>query len=134
MAENNTNKYNIQQYRFYGTGNINNNPRDVEGSSLKERLAKEATDSSILIGGYNQAPIKQLGIQSLPGTKFYINESDNPVILGKTGIFELNCMDMAYSITKLTFDIESLRRIDENDNDFLIIDIIEENNEGGGEE
>ena len=41
---------------------------------------------------------------------------------------------MAYSITKLTFDMESLRRIDENDNDFLIIDIIEENNEGGGEE
>lgn len=131
MAENNTNKYNIQQYRFYGTENINNNPRDVEGSKLKERLAKESTN--LLIGGDNQAPIKQLGIQSLPGTKFYINESDNPVILGKTGIFELNCMDMAYSITKLTFDIESLRRIDENDNDFLIIDIIEENNEGGSE-
>lgn len=132
MAENNTNKYNIQQYRFYGEGNINNNPRDENNSNLKERLAKESTN--LLIGGENQAPIKQLGIQSLPGTKFYINESNNPVILGKTGIFELNCMDMAYSITKLTFDIESLRRIDENDNDFLIIDIIEENNEGGGEE
>ena len=90
--------------------------------------------SKFLIGGENQAPIKQLGIQSLPGTKFYINESVNPVILGKTGIFELNCMDTTQSVTQLTFDMESLRRIDENDNDFLIIDIIEENNEGGGEE
>lgn len=131
MAES-TSKYNVLQYRFYGNGNENNQPAD---SDIMQKLGyyKNRRDIEFLIGGEDQAPIKQLGIQSLPGTKFYINESVNPVILGKTGIFELNCMDTTYSVTQLTFDIESLRRIDENDNDFLIIDIITEKNEGGTE-
>jgi hypothetical protein len=29
----------------------------------------------------------QLGIQAPPGTKFYINNGTNPVIIGYTGLF-----------------------------------------------
>jgi hypothetical protein len=35
-------------------------------------------------------PIVQLGIQSVPGTKFYLNGSNNPIIIGNTGIYELD--------------------------------------------
>jgi hypothetical protein len=36
-------------------------------------------------------PIVHLGIQTLPGTKVYLNSNmDAPVIIGATGIYELD--------------------------------------------
>ena len=48
-------------------------------------------------------PIVQLGIQTLPGTKFYLNNSIEPIIVGYTGIYELD-LDNQTEIFKLTFN------------------------------
>lgn len=73
----------------------------------------------------NYMPIIQLGIQSLPGTKFYLNNSTNPIIIGQTGIYELNLEGMS-EITALTFDAKSISAISNNNNAYLIVDIIYE--------
>lgn len=35
-------------------------------------------------------PVSQLGIQAPPGTRFYLNHSASPIMVGDTGIYELN--------------------------------------------
>ena len=70
-------------------------------------------------------PIVQLGIQTLPGTKIYINNHTTPVIIGATGIYELN-VDGLSNITDIQFDDASLRTIAMNDNAYVIIDYIYE--------
>ena len=76
----------------------------------------------------NCIPIIQLGIQSLPGTKFYLNNSYNPVIIGNTGIYELDLNGLA-EVTSLQFDQKTLQAIHNNSNAYLIIDIIYEDGE-----
>lgn len=77
---------------------------------------------------HNYFPISKLGIQSLPGTKFYLNDNTQPVIIGMTGTFELDLKDNI-EITALTFDNESINMIRDNHNAYLIIDIIYEEGE-----
>lgn len=67
-------------------------------------------------------PAIQLGIQAPPGTKFYINNGENPVIIGFTGLFELSLLENG-SITSLTFDEQSIDQIQANDSAIIIIDI-----------
>lgn len=71
----------------------------------------------------NYYPIIQLGIQSLPGTKFYLNESAEPVIVGQTGIYELD-LGLNTKITNIKFDTNSMKSIKDNSNAFLIVDFI----------
>jgi hypothetical protein len=59
----------------------------------------------------------------LPGTKFYLNNSHTPIIIGYTGIYELSMNDLA-EITSLKIDYESLQRINTNTETVLLIDII----------
>ena len=73
-------------------------------------------------------PISQLGIQALPGTKFYLNGSNDPIIIGHTGIYELDLEGLA-EITALSFDAKSIEAINGNNNSFLIVDIIYEQEE-----
>ena len=70
----------------------------------------------------NYLPLSQLGVRALPGTKFYVNGSDNPVIIGFTGMFEI-VLDSA-SITSLAFDRASLERIELDDSAYLIVDML----------
>ena len=59
---------------------------------------------------HNYTPITQLGIQALPGTVFYLNDDtirSNPIIIGYTGIYELNLEGIA-EINTLCFDEKSL--------------------------
>ena len=74
-------------------------------------------------------PIIQLGIQGLPGTKFFLNNANNPVIIGNTGIYELELEGMS-EIIALTFEKKSIDMIDRNPNAYLIVDIIYEDGEG----
>ena len=67
--------------------------------------------------------MKQIGIQSMPGVKFYLNNSTEPITIGSTGIYELDLEGYA-EITNLAFDIKGLERIDNNPNAYLIVDII----------
>ena len=78
-----------------------------------------------------RTPIYQLGIQALPGTKFYLNGGTDAVIIGATGIYELDLQDKA-SISALRFDersIDTIRKAGDAGNGFLIVDIVYEGEE-----
>ena len=68
-------------------------------------------------------PIIQLGIQAPPGTKFYLNNSSNYVIIGQTGLFDLDLASTS-NISALRFDKKSIDAIKSNDSNILIIDIL----------
>ena len=70
------------------------------------------------------APIKQLGIQALPGTRFYINNSTEPIIIGASGIYELDLRDTNAIISALHFSYASMERIEKSENGHLIIDLV----------
>lgn len=63
-------------------------------------------------------PITQLTIQTLPGSRFYID--DEPILTDPSGMFRIS-LD---GITKLSFSNESLNKINEDKNASLIVDII----------
>lgn len=108
----------VQQIRYYGDNKNNNDknqPLNLTGNRLRSGSAfKEYT------------PIKQLGIQTLPGVKFYLNNSIEPIIVGSTGIFELNVENMT-EITALSFDGTSIQMINETPStSYIIVDILYE--------
>ena len=70
----------------------------------------------------NYLPILKLGIQSIPGTKFYLNYALDPIYIGNTGIFELELKES--QVSSLQFDAGSMRNINNNDSAYLIVDII----------
>lgn len=107
----------IKQIRYYQDNNSNNYPENVTSRNLI---------SGTIFSVYT--PILQLGIQSLPGTKFYLNGSSNPIIIGSTGIYELNLQGLI-KINALQFDSRSLKTIQNNTNAYLIIDILYEDGE-----
>lgn len=102
----------IMQFRYYGEKVSNNQPSNISASNLA---------SGHIFSGY--LPITQLGIQTLPGTKFYLNNSIYPVVIGSTGIYELDLKGMT-QITEIHFDKRSLNLINDNKNAYLIVDII----------
>lgn len=71
-------------------------------------------------------PIVQLGIQTMPGVIFRLNGANNPIMVGSTGIYELNVSDGA-AITSLNFDASSLTMIEQNPTGYLIVDILYDN-------
>lgn len=104
----------IQQVRYYQQGDSRNQPAG---------LAMNHLASGSVFNGYY--PIVQLGIQSLPGLKFYLNNGTSPIILGYTGIYDLE-LDGMTEITKLQFDAKSLNLINANPDSYLIVDFIYE--------
>lgn len=102
----------IMQFRYYGEKVSNNQPSNISASNLA---------SGHIFSGY--LPITQLGIQTLPGTKFYLNNSIYPVVIGSTGIYELDLKGVT-QITEIHFDKRSLNLINENNNAYLIVDIV----------
>lgn len=74
----------------------------------------------------NCVPIVKLGIQSLPGTRFRFNTNLEWIVLGATGLYEIDLKDSAGSIIDLKFDKQSINNISENENAYLIIDIMYE--------
>ena len=109
----------VKQFRFYQQGSSKNYP--------ERTISYRNLVSGSIFADY--MPIIQLGIQSLPGTKFYLNNNSNPIIIGHTGIYELDLEGLA-EITALSFDPVSISAIDATANSFLIVDIIYE---GGNE-
>ena len=114
----------IKQLRYYAEpiyddqGNITNAlAKKNAGYFLKADYCNETTFSQF-------APIEQLGIQTLPGTKFYINQSLDPIIIGGTGIYELDLRNTTAILTSLRFDQDSMTTIANLDNGFLIIDLV----------
>ena len=117
----------IKQYRYYNDTN--------DSVTRNQPLYVPDTDTIATYAHYVNGevfgtcfPILQLGIQALPGTKFYLNEATDPVIIGATGIYELD-LDGQAEITNLQFEARSMRMIRDNNNAFLIIDIIYDDGE-----
>ena len=106
----------IMQFRYYNDEQGNNNqPEDLNAESLNK---------GTIFAKY--LPFTQLGIQALPGTRFFLNDNiEGPVIIGSTGIYELELEGIS-KISNLKFDSKSLKLIADNPNAFLIIDVIYE--------
>ena len=98
----------IQQFRYYGEGYADNNVLKV----------------NLISGSVFPDSIVALGIQTYPGIKFYLNGSEDPIIVGSSGIFEIDIRDNC-EITLLSFDEDSINLIEDKSNSaYLIIDIV----------
>lgn len=102
----------VKQYRYYGSNDSRNWPSSVKYQTI--------VSGSVF---QKEMPVIQLGIQALPGTKFYLNNSNNPIIIGYTGIYELNLEGIA-EVTSLAFDAKSVEAINKSSNAYLIVDVI----------
>ena len=102
----------IMQFRYYGENNTQNYP---SGISMQKLTTGKAFQTYV--------PITQLGIQALPGTKFHLNNGTTPIIIGSTGIYELDLEGLS-EIVNLTFDGRSINNIDKTNGAYLIVDII----------
>lgn len=105
----------IKQFRYYGASDARNYPDNISnywGTLVRGNIFK------------NHTGISHLGIQGIPGTKFYINHSPHPITIGYTGIYELefNEKGLIYSIQ---FDSSTLEWY-ETSQDRLLIDIVYE--------
>ena len=108
----------VQQIRYYG---------DNKSDSDKNQPAK-LTGNRLRSGSiFNQyTPMKQIGIQTMPGVKFYLNNSIEPIVIGSTGIYELNVENLT-EITALSFDTTSINMINETPStSYIIVDILYE--------
>lgn len=103
----------ITQFRYYAEGNENNFPKE---NSWPSYCSQETFKK--------YSPISQLGIQTLPGTKIYINSSINPIIIGATGIFELDVTKTSAVINGLRVDQASMELIRDLENGYIIIDLV----------
>ena len=108
----------VRQFRYFGRNDTRNYPNE---ENLKNLL-----NTGELFSNYS--PITQLGIQAPTGTTFYLNNNEertNPIIIGYSGIYELNLEGIA-EIYTLSFEESSLSAIDRLPQSHLIIDIVYE--------
>ena len=103
----------LRQFRWYS--NSEDETRNVPSASLENYH-----DGTVFDKVY---PISQLGIQALPGTKFYLNGDVKPLIIGVSGIYDLDIKN-GFRVTDLRFSEESLNLISNNPTSFLIVDIL----------
>ena len=101
----------MKQFRFYNDGNPNN-----QGLTTYSAYCNQ-------INFTEYAPIVQLGIQSLPGTKFYLNAGD-AIVIGSTGIYELDLRNTSSILSALRFDEDSMKLINETEFGYLIVDLV----------
>lgn len=107
----------IKQFRYYKQGSPKNYPNNISIANLA---------SGSIFSKY--MPVIQLGIQSLPGTKFYLNNSNEPIIIGNTGIYELDLNGLS-EVIAIAFDRTSINAIATSQNGYLVVDILYEDGE-----
>ena len=112
----------VRQYRYYGEdGNSYPRKNQPQGEINIETLS----EGTVFFSEENLGSIIPLGIQTLPGTKFYINNAKKPIIVGATGIYELELNGVS-EIKNLRFAKEDLQIIDNLANAYLIVDALHE--------
>lgn len=118
----------IAQFRYFGDNNSNFNSQDKDAiyHQLDNNQPNGLTMADLCAGTAftDYTPIIQLGIQALPGTKFNLNTNLDPIVIGTTGIYELDLTDSSAVITSLTFEQSSIEYIQSNPDGYLIIDIV----------
>lgn len=102
----------LLQFRYKVKGDEYNYPKSAAG----EDFISGDVFSNVM-------PISQLGIQALPGTKFYLNGAVNPIVIGVSGIYDLDIRNGA-RITNLRFSKESIERIEGSIGGYLIVDVL----------
>lgn len=106
----------VQQFRYYA----DNHDKNYPNSTLM-------TLTNLVSGNIfeNYPNIKQLGIQSMPGVQFKINSEtqDNWVVIGLTGIYELDLEDLI-DIHSIQFTETSVDAVADNETAYIIIDIL----------
>lgn len=107
----------IKQVRYYEDGSSKNSDANIKYQQLVSGSAFTA-----------YTPITQLGIQALPGTKFSLNNSQDSIIIGSTGIYELDLTDGS-EVVAISFDPLSIQAIRTNANAYLIVDMIYDDGE-----
>ena len=108
----------VKQYRYYNKTDSKNQPQT-------EISLETLETGSVFFSEPGLAGMTQLGIQTLPGTKFYLNNAKKPIIIGATGIYELELEGIS-EINSLFFDKDSLQNIENINNAYLIVDAIYE--------
>lgn len=107
----------IMQFRYRGEGSKNNFPnyKYYEDALINGNIFKDY--------GF----ISQLGIQGPVGLRFYLNSNTNPIMIGETGIYELDLENVG-RITSIQFDANDLSKFytKELQSDQLLIDIVYE--------
>ena len=120
----------IAQFRFFGDTNTFFNTSDSNAiyHQMDDNQPDSLTSQSLIAGEAFEefTPIVQLGIQSQPGLKFNLNSNLDPIVVGASGMYELDLLESSGTITSLTFEKESLELINKNPDGFLIIDIVYE--------
>ena len=109
----------LKQYRFYGENHERNIPKSITIENLK-------SGSVFILQDNESAPIVSLGIQTIPGIQFYLNEAVDPIIIGNSGIYELELN--RYEVNKINFKEETLKQLINNSSNtaYLIVDVIYE--------
>lgn len=105
----------VMQFRYYGSSdNSKNSPKNMKANALINGSA------------FNRyLPIYHLGIQTLPGAQFYLNHGTDPIMIGSTGIYELNLEGLS-EITSLKFTKASVDMIETTPGAYLIVDLVYE--------
>ena len=107
----------IAQIRYYGDGDTRNAPADLTAKQLTQN------DNGLL---KNYGDINQIGIQARPNAEFWLNNSRYSIIMGETGIYELDLRNTGF-ITDIKFSSSTISVYNKPDNtDRLIIDIVYE--------
>lgn len=104
----------VGQVRFFANGSSQNYPSGLTSTQMRHGTAFS-----------KYYPLVRLGVQALPGTKFYINGYTTPVVVGSTGIYELDIEGLS-TISDLQFDATSLETIARNDAAYIYVDFIYE--------
>lgn len=103
----------IKQFRYFKSGSTKNYP---DGVILEDFVAGTAF--------LNNYPIVHLGIQTIPGVKFYLNNTPNTLMVDATGIFEID-LEGKTEIDAINFEAETFKSlIEQNNNGYVIIDIV----------
>lgn len=119
-------KRTVIQYRYYDNNNTHNYPSSASGTT--PITLQNINDGSIFLSELKKEQygnIVQLGIQTLPGTIFYVNGGIDPIIVGATGIFELDLTGYS-EIYRLEFNMNSLKTIQKTENGYLVVDAVYE--------
>ena len=120
----------ITQLRFFGdsSGYLNTSDRDAIYHQMDENQPNSLSSLDLSSGDafVDFTPIVQLGIQALPGTKFNLNANLDPIVIGVSGMYELDLTNSSAVLTSLTFEKDSLDQIDKNPDGYLIVDIVYE--------
>ena len=104
----------VAQIRYYG---------DDEGSKNSLNGLTQENFNEELEKYQN---IQQIGIQSFPGAIFRLNDGEDPIYIGATGIYELNIQNLI-DINRLIIDDKTLEQINNSNGSlYIIIDILYE--------